>query len=350
MFLGMSQAMQAQGTDPLAAIQQKLEQHIVLAKLDNNGEIIAAGSVLTLKLDSLQMCSTSAPANAGAPANTYKSGKLSAGMFSWRFGLGLVNIDPNTIPMRKYVPGEKFWVVNYNVKKNGVEFKLWTDADSNNVRYWSWLEFPFAKNQIPSADEVMNTIGEVLAVDTSAQPSPVSDAAQSGDNTASFQGRYFYKGNNNDFIELDPGGAYFGQQHGKDFKGTYTIVGYNLTYINERTGRKFKSHIIGDTLNDPDGMVWEKHSESEPASEPTPPPAPVMAPITPPPPEPAMAPIAPPPPPPAAPKTIALGQTKDEVAAILGQPDKVANLGTKEIDYYPDMKITFVKGKVTDIQ
>jgi outer membrane protein assembly factor BamE (lipoprotein component of BamABCDE complex) len=63
-----------------------------------------------------------------------------------------------------------------------------------------------------------------------------------------------------------------------------------------------------------------------------------------------MVPIAPPPPPPAAPKTIALGQTKDEVAAILGQPDKIANLGTKEIDYYTDMKVTFVKGKVTDIQ
>jgi hypothetical protein len=34
----------------------------------------------------------------------------------------------------------------------------------------------------------------------------------------------------------------------------------------------------------------------------------------------------------------------------MGQPDKVANLGTKEIDYYADMKVTFVKSKVTDIQ
>jgi outer membrane protein assembly factor BamE (lipoprotein component of BamABCDE complex) len=63
-----------------------------------------------------------------------------------------------------------------------------------------------------------------------------------------------------------------------------------------------------------------------------------------------MAPIPPPPPPPAAPKTIALGQTKDQVAAILGQPDKIANLGSKEIDYYSDMKVIFANGKVTDIQ
>jgi len=70
----------------------------------------------------------------------------------------------------------------------------------------------------------------------------------------------------------------------------------------------------------------------------------------PPPPEPAMAPILPPPPPPAAPKIIALDQTKDEVVAILGQPTKIANLGTKEIDYYSDMKVVYTNGKVTDIQ
>jgi hypothetical protein len=68
----------------------------------------------------------------------------------------------------------------------------------------------------------------------------------------------------------------------------------------------------------------------------------------------AVAPIAPPPPPadapPPAPKTVSLGQTKDQVIAILGQPTKVANLGPKEIDYYADMKVIYIKGKVTDIQ
>jgi len=71
-------------------------------------------------------------------------------------------------------------------------------------------------------------------------------------------------------------------------------------------------------------------------------------------PPPAMAPIAPPPPPadtpPPAPKTIALKQTKDEVVANFGPPTKVVKLGTKEIDYYPDMKVTFVNNKVTDVQ
>src|SRR5580658_5885294 len=72
-------------------------------------------------------------------------------------------------------------------------------------------------------------------------------------------------------------------------------------------------------------------------------------------PDPALAPIAPPPPPPdapaAPPKELKMGQTKDEVVANFGQPEKVVKLGTKEIYYYKDLgKVTFVNGKVTDVQ
>lgn len=61
--------------------------------------------------------------------------------------------------------------------------------------------------------------------------------------------------------------------------------------------------------------------------------------------------IAPPPPPPdaAPPPTIALGQTKAQVTAAFGQPAKTAKLGTKEIYYYKDMKVTFTGGKVSDV-
>jgi hypothetical protein len=245
----------------LAAIQQRLQQRITLAKLDSNGEITTAGSVVTLQKGELQMCATSAPPGAGAPANTYKNGKLSAGMFVWKLGLGLLKIDANTIPMHTYQTGDKFWIVGMNVKKNGIEFKLWTDADANNIRYWSWLEIPFEKKQIPSADELMNTIAEVLAV------APVDDQ---GGQTASADA-------------------------------------------------------------------------SAPTSNPEQP-APAPAPA-------AMQAIAPPPPPAdAAPPTISLGQTMDQVIAGFGQPLKVAKLGVKTIFYYKDMKVTFTNGKVTDVQ
>jgi hypothetical protein len=65
-------------------------------------------------------------------------------------------------------------------------------------------------------------------------------------------------------------------------------------------------------------------------------------------------PIAPPPPPadepPAPPKNISLGQTKDQVVANFGQPEKTAKIGTKEIYFYKDIKVTFINGKVTDVQ
>ncbi len=54
--------------------------------------------------------------------------------------------------------------------------------------------------------------------------------------------------------------------------------------------------------------------------------------------------------PPQPPPTIQLGQTPEEVTAALGQPEKIVNLGAKQIYYYKDMKITFVKGKVSDVQ
>ena len=57
---------------------------------------------------------------------------------------------------------------------------------------------------------------------------------------------------------------------------------------------------------------------------------------------------APEPPPP--PTTVEIGQSIDQVVGILGTPDKIINLGVKQIYVYKDIKVTFVKGKVTDAQ
>jgi hypothetical protein len=61
-------------------------------------------------------------------------------------------------------------------------------------------------------------------------------------------------------------------------------------------------------------------------------------------------PIEAPPPPPADPTNIAEGQTIDEVVKAMGQPLHIANVGTKVIYSYKDLKVTFVNGKVKDIQ
>jgi hypothetical protein len=47
---------------------------------------------------------------------------------------------------------------------------------------------------------------------------------------------------------------------------------------------------------------------------------------------------------------IQVGQTIDEVRASLGNPSRVATVGVKQIYFYPDMKVTFIKGRVTDVE
>jgi hypothetical protein len=53
---------------------------------------------------------------------------------------------------------------------------------------------------------------------------------------------------------------------------------------------------------------------------------------------------------PPVPAQIQLGQSIDDVVAALGQPEKIVDLGTKKLYVYKDLKITFVNGKVSDVQ
>ena len=50
------------------------------------------------------------------------------------------------------------------------------------------------------------------------------------------------------------------------------------------------------------------------------------------------------------PATVQLGMTTDQVQSILGKPQKIFNVGPKQIYVYPDVKVTFQNGKVADVQ
>jgi hypothetical protein len=54
--------------------------------------------------------------------------------------------------------------------------------------------------------------------------------------------------------------------------------------------------------------------------------------------------------PPPEPQQIEKGQTLDQVKASLGNPEKIVNLGAKQIYVYKDLKVTFLNGKVSDVQ
>ncbi len=48
--------------------------------------------------------------------------------------------------------------------------------------------------------------------------------------------------------------------------------------------------------------------------------------------------------------TVSMNMTTDEVVAALGAPSKIIDLGATKKYIYKDMKITFVNGRVTDVQ
>jgi len=52
----------------------------------------------------------------------------------------------------------------------------------------------------------------------------------------------------------------------------------------------------------------------------------------------------------AEPQTIEIGQTPEQVEAAMGKPEKIVNMGVKQIYLYKDLKVTFMKGKVSDVQ
>jgi hypothetical protein len=364
LFCSITQSICAQGIDPMAAIQQKLQERIVLATLDANGEIVTAGSVITLRSGSLQMCATTAPAAAGTPVNSYKNGRLSAGMFSWNLGLGLMKIDPNSIPMHTAVAGEKFWIVHYNVMKNNVQFKIWTDPDSNNLRYWTWLEIPFDKKQVPSPDQFMNTLAEVLALEPqenqsgqlgqaqkdSGPSAPVSNNSDRKASATQAVGMYLRRGKSSDFIEIRTDGQWFLHQGRVQVGGSYTVQGDTITLVCPRLRRQETDLFTGDLIKDHDGIIWEK--QAQPASAPAALAPAVQETLLPPPAPHQYEDVAPPPPPPAPAPTISMGQTKDQVTASFGEPQRKAAAGAKEIFFYTDlkMKVTFTNGKVSSIE
>ncbi|MGB0036137.1 MAG: hypothetical protein WBP79_11740 [Candidatus Acidiferrales bacterium] len=50
------------------------------------------------------------------------------------------------------------------------------------------------------------------------------------------------------------------------------------------------------------------------------------------------------------PAQIQMGQTIDDVVAAFGQPEKIVTLGSKQIYVYKDLKVTFINGRVVDVQ
>jgi hypothetical protein len=239
---------------------------------------------------------------------------------------------------------------------------------------------------------------------------PASDPAR----VAAVQGRYVKRGKPSDFSELKADGTFGERSDGHTSRGSYTIQRDTITFaFAEMPGLTATSRVVGNTIKEADGTIWERLPEDQWATAP---------------------PIPDEPPPSqeavssaigryvlkggtwyidlkangtvechltnpctgtyklvadkvflvmsgrpalmllvgstlvAGPQvwekraaetmrtatttvTLRLGMTPEQVeAAQGGKPQKVIDLGSKKTYVYPDMKVIFVDGKVTDIQ
>jgi hypothetical protein len=308
----------AQDKDWRSAIQDPLESQYPLTKASaDKSTIVTAGAVLVLRKDDLVMFATSA---LSPPANTYKDGRITQGLFG---KLGKNASDGST---RTFVKGEKFWVTKIEVKDDGVVFQLLSDP-FNDARYMAALRFPFSKGAPPTADQISTTISQVLTVDEPAAAAPPADPQ----------------------APPTPEGRRAGRS-----RPAYVPPAYPQGLSPEAQAQMQQAMLAPleaalQAAPTPEAqarlrqMIEQIKARAGVAASPaTPPPAP----------EAALEPIAPPPPPPpdVETKSLEAGQTKDQVVAILGKPDKSFKVGTKEIYQYKDIKVTFVNGKMTDAQ
>ena len=244
---------------------------------------------------------------------------------------------------RNFAIGEKVNLqsIGIDLKRDKLDFMLIEcgscSGSAEQSSYKAAMVFQFPKGYLATAEpsKVQEVIDQVLPFDTTTNKRRVL-ASQ-----AAIVSVFISQEDPKDSLELRDDKSCRLIQRGAPYLGQYEWSGDTLTLI-FGTKRNI-SHLAGDILTDPGGKLWRTSTNSAavgasqavgetPMAEPPPPPLPPSAePQTP-------------------PKTIEVGQTIEQVVAALGQPAKIVKLGTKELYFYKDLKITFVNGKVSDVE
>jgi hypothetical protein len=307
-----------------AKLEQQLKAQYTLTTLARDGSVTGTpGTVLFLQKNDLGAVPGSAIAYY---TNNFKGGRLTHPT--------LANVFFQSDVVKTFNSGEQFFVIDFQAKDDAIVVFLFSYNTYDSLLYKADVQFPFPKGYLADVtlSQVQAAICEVFTVappqqteQTVQQPAQPVQPMEPVPAT-SVPGTYFRHDKTSDYIELKTDGTFHLLQDGKEYDGNYNVQADTITIqgknVPASTGR-----LVGNTMVDPHGTVWET------------PPAPSAQPV-----EPAQ------PAQPAAPVTINLGDSISQVVASMGQPDRIAKIANKEIYFYKDMKITFVDGKVSDIQ
>ncbi len=284
--------MAAQVGDPATLIKEKLVSEIKLTKAtDAHDDIVTAGDVVVLHKDGLMMCSS---ASSYAFSNTYENGALSA------------NLNNRAKDAAKgFLRGKLPFGGGSSLSgsaNNGCASRKFVAGE----KFWI-TDIEIAKD---NSGIIVSTFSD-----------PYNNVRYYGEIKFPFADKH----------SIPPADAEV-----KTVEEVLTVQPADNSNNNGDSGNSGNAQNQGQD---------QGQDQAQSVSAPGPAPASQAAP---------MAPIAAPPPPAdqaaAPPKTISVGQTRDVVIATWGQPAKDIKLSSKEILVYPDMKVTLVAGKVSDVQ
>jgi hypothetical protein len=149
------------------AIQQRLNAQFKLtATTADRWNVVTSGDVVAIHKPGLLMYAVDSPM---PPSNTYKNGKITQGWSGFGKDLMISMAAPggasaSDFPHRPFMPEEKCWVTGIQVQKDGVVFQLYSDP-YDDIRYYASLKIPFpSKKEVPSSDEALQLVAQVLTV------------------------------------------------------------------------------------------------------------------------------------------------------------------------------------------
>jgi hypothetical protein len=218
-----------QSQDPKESLQQKLNAQFALTQVTKDySDIVSAGALVVLQKDGLLLNSIAV----GVPRlNTYKKGKISQGFGGVLDKMVTVDNGAGT-DQRQFAVGEKLWVIALGVQKNDIVFRLYSDP-YDGTRYYGQLKFPFEKGSVPTPDQALATISEVLTVqqaDTQANPQVAQAPSEghSGHPSPVF-GLYVQPQNEDAQLQLSPDGSFSERYpNGLVRSGSFTVSGDTL--------------------------------------------------------------------------------------------------------------------------
>jgi hypothetical protein len=133
----------------------------------------------------------------------------------------------------------------------------------DGVRYFGQLKFPLEKHTLPTPDQTLATIAEVLTVQpaddsasTTQTPGPPSEPVPPASANLRLPASYTSSQASADQLQLKADNSFSLEEGGQTYHGTFALNGNNLELTISESGAKTTATIQGNNLTDSSGQTW----------------------------------------------------------------------------------------------